>query len=162
MREKPNPDEVKAAGKAASVDARESGRGGRPVRYEGCSPDLGKGEIVDIAPKLADHAVVTDTGAFAQFLGAYKDQDTFTQEEIDAIYKDTIAHGVNDHHPIDAFFASKGLRPEKCSTRMAVDYKDAILALIQKYGIQKVITHYDSDLDAVASSYVVKSLIDHG
>lgn len=142
-------------------DAREKGK---PVSYEGCAAVLGKGQKVPAEERLAEGVLTSDTGAFSGFLEAYADKKEFTPAELDALYEESIGNGIIDHHSIDAFLAEpeRGIRPERCATRMAADYAPAILRLIQEKGIKKVETHYDSDLDAASSAYLIKSLIDNG
>lgn len=113
------------------------------------------------AQKLKEHTLVTDTGANTEYLEKYQDQE-LSPEVIDEIYRETIKQGVIDHHSVDAFLASRGQRSEKCATQMVLDYADTVKEAIVNNGIKKVETHYDSDLDAVASAYLTKSLIDQG
>lgn len=134
------------------------------VKYEGCNatiPKGAKGEVVDA--KLADHTMVCDTGRRDDVLEQF---DSLSPEEIreriDDIYKATIAIGVVDHHAIDAFLLKKKIEPEKCATQMVADYPEAVLEAIQKHGFKKVDTHVDSDMDAITSSYLIKSLMDNG
>lgn len=143
-------------------DARETGKTWRPVEYEGCSASAAKGAEVDRAALLASKALIVDTGAYASFLEAYKDKETFTEEEIDALYRETIAAGIVDHHSIDQFLASKGIHPEKCASKIVADYPDAVKQLIDDHKIESVRTHWDSDEDAIVSSYLVKALIQNG
>jgi hypothetical protein len=134
----------------------------KPIGYEGCLPDTPKGAVVDLEQLRAQKAVVVDTGAFASFLEDHKEQETFSEEEIDGLYRETIAAGAIDHHSIDQFLGARGLHPEKCSTQMVVDYSEAVVDLLSSHEIQVVHTHYDSDLDAVASSYLVRALVQNG
>jgi len=140
----------------------ESVRGDQLVSYDGCRADLPKGGIVDAAKMLEQKTLVTDTGAFAKFLEKYEGQEELDQEAVDAIYRESIGQGVVDHHSIDQFLASRGVKAEKCATQMVVDYQGAVSEAIRKNGIEKVSTHVDSDMDAICSSYLVKSLIDRG
>mgnify|MGYP003972282063 FL=1 len=133
-----------------------------PIKYEGCLPSLPKGAKVDVAEKLTQGSLVTDTGSFSDFLEVHKDKTDFTQEDIDQIYKESILAGAIDHHSIDTFFSAKGVDVKKCSTKMVFDYSDEVTQLIKEKGITKVETHFDSDLDAIASSYLVRSLIENG
>lgn len=90
--------------------------------------------------------------------------ETILQEieaHIDEIYQASIMDGIVDHHSVDMFLAAKGVHIEKCATQMAYDYSDTVLAAIDKHNIEKVDSHYDSDLDAIASSFLVKSLLEH-
>lgn len=134
----------------------------KPVSYEGCAATLGKGQAINAEARLQAGVLTSDTGAFTSFLGAHSGQKEFTPAELNALYEESIEHGVIDHHSIDMFLAARGLRSEKCATRMAVDHAPAILKLIKEKGIKQVETHYDSDLDAVSSAYLIKSLIDNG
>ncbi len=140
---------------------REQARGDQAVAYEGCAADLKKGTPVDAAKMLEQKTLVTDTGVFQSFLEKYKD-DELTPEKIDSIYRETIAQGVIDHHSIDQFLAGRGVRQEKCATKMAADYQGDILRVVKEKGIARVSTHADSDMDAICSSWLVKSLIDRG
>ncbi len=132
------------------------------VKYEGCLPSLPKGAKINLEEKLAQGSLVTDTGVFTEFLEKYKDKTEFSQEDIDNIYKESILAGAIDHHSIDTFFSAKGVDSKKCSTQMVFDYPEAVLQLIREKGITKVETHFDSDLDAIASSYLTRSLIENG
>jgi len=142
--------------------AREDARGDRPVSYEGCQADLPKGGIVDAVKMLEQKTLVTDTGAFAKFLERHDPSELQDRAAVDAIYRESIAAGVIDHHSIDQFLASGGVKSEKCATQMVVDYQDAVLETIKKNAVEKVSTHEDSDMDAICSSWLTKSLIDRG
>lgn len=132
------------------------------VSIGGCSANLPKGATVNLEQKLSQGIVVADTGAFAAFLEKYNGQNEFSQEDIDNIYKESILSGAIDHHSIDSFLSGRGAGTEKCATKMVVDYKEAVLQLIREKGIKGVETHFDSDMDAIASSYLIKSLIESG
>jgi hypothetical protein len=135
---------------------------GMMVKYQGISPNLPKGAKVNPEEKLEAGILVTDTGVHTECLEAFKDKDSFTPEEIDEIYEATIRAGVIDHHVIDSFFSAKGVDSKKCATQMVFDYKEAVLAMVKEKGITNVETHFDSDMDAIGSSYMVRSLIDNG
>ncbi|MFC1787865.1 hypothetical protein ACFLZY_01450 [Patescibacteria group bacterium] len=141
-----------------AVEAKKS----NAISYEGCAAALGKGEAVDPKAKLEQNTAVTDTGAYADFLTPYQEQSEFTPDQIDQIYQETITSGIIDHHSIDSFFASKGIKSEKCATQMVADYPEAVLELIKVNGVKQVETHFDSDMDAICSAYLTKSLIDNG
>lgn len=145
-----------------SARAREREKAGSDVSYEGVVAGLGKGMGVDPAEKLAAGVLVTDTGAYADCLKPFEDKKEFGPGDLDGLYRATIRDGVIDHHSVDMFLAGKGVRNEKCATQMVADYPDVVLEVIEDKGIEKVETHYDSDLDAVASAYLTKSLIDRG
>jgi hypothetical protein len=142
-------------------EQKETARGDRPVTYEGCRADLPKGGIVDAAKALAERTLVTDTGAFAKFLEKYEDKE-LNGDTVDGIYRESISSGVIDHHSIDQFLASRGVKSEKCATKMVVDYAPTVAEAVRANGIDKLSTHVDSDMDAICSSYLVKSLIDNG
>jgi hypothetical protein len=141
---------------------REGARGDQPVSYDGCRADLPKGGIVDAAKMLEQKTLVTDTGAFAKFLEKYEEEGYLDEATVDGIYRESIGQGVIDHHSIDQFLASRGVKSEKCATQMVVDYEDAVSDAVKKNSIDKVSTHVDSDMDAICSSYLVKSIIDRG
>jgi len=81
---------------------------------------------------------------------------------VDEIYKKTIEVGIVDHHSIDTFMAARGIKAERCSTKMVADFPEAVLRTIKENAIDKVQTHFQSDLDAVVSAYFVKHLIENG
>lgn len=140
---------------------REDSRGDLPVSYDGCRSDIPKGGTVDAAKMLEAKTLVTDTGAFQKFLEKHE-ADELDQAAVDAIYRESIAAGVIDHHSIDQFLAGRGVKSEKCATQMVVDYQDAVLETIKKNGIEKVSTHLESDMDAICSSWLTKALIERG
>lgn len=84
-----------------------------------------------------------------------------TQEEIDAIYRETIRNGVVDHHTIDA---TTDIPPEKrrCTTAMLADFPEEVLAMMRERGTDRVTSHFDSDLDSLCATYLAKSLLEHG
>ncbi len=143
------------------VADREQARGDQPVSYEGCSADLKKGMPVDPAKMLEQKTLVTDTGAFQSYLEKYRGAE-LTPGKVDEIYRETISRGIVDHHSVDQFLAAGGVRSEKCATKMVVDYQADVLKTIRDNGIDKVNTHGDSDMDAICSSWLTKSLIDRG
>ncbi len=146
--------------KNLQVESRETNKDA--INYDGCSANLPKGATVDLEQKLSQGIVVADTGAFAAFLEKYDGQNEFSQEDVDNIYIKSILSGAIDHHSIDSFLSEKGTETEKCATKMVVDYKEAVLQLIKEKKIKGVETHFDSDMDAIASSYLIKSLIESG
>lgn len=123
---------------------------------------LGMGEVVYPKKYLAKKTVVTDTGVFAPFLDKYKRKKSFSKKEINDLYRKSIQLGIIDHHSIDSFLARREIRPEKCATQIAFDYSNDILRLIKKEKIRKTVTHKKPDFDAIASSYLVQSLIQNG
>jgi len=141
---------------------REKARGDQTVTYDGCSADLPKGGSVDPAKMLEAKTLVTDTGAFAKFLEKYKDQPELDETAVKTVYEESIRLGIVDHHSIDQFLASRGVKSEKCATKMVVDHETVVLETVKKNGIERVNTHADSDMDAICSSYLVRSLIEHG
>ena len=135
----------------------------RQISYEGCAADIPRGKTIkDIEAKVASGTLVTDSGGYTAFLEAFRDKEPLTDEDIDAMYRATIAAGIIDHHSVDIFLQSKGMRSEKCATQMVADYPDEVLAMIKEKGITAVDTHQDSDGDAICSAFLAKSLIEHG
>ncbi len=132
----------------------------KPVDYENCSPSLPKGIKINPEQKLANQTLVVDTGANADFLQSFQHMETFSPSEVDHIVRKSIQAGLVDHHSLDSFFSAKGVDFKKCSTQMVNDYPEDVLQLIETHNISKVETHFDSDVDAIGSSYLIKSLIE--
>ncbi len=84
-----------------------------------------------------------------------------TQEEIDAVYRETIRNGVIDHHSIDAT-VDIPTEKRRCTTAMLADFPEDILAMMKERGTDRVTSHFDSDLDSLCATYLAKSLLQHG
>ena len=150
----------------AQQEQQEIYQGEEAVSYEGCGAFMPKGANSDfagtpVAEKVKQGTLVLDTGAHADFLAKYSDKEELNAGDIDQIYKDTIMAGVVDHHAIDSFLSDKGIRNEKCATAMVADFPETVLESIKEHNIKQVDTHADSDLDAICSAYLAKSLVDH-
>ena len=110
--------------------------------FEKCQPMLDSGRHYE--PGMGE--LILDTG-------------DFEVKNFENPYEETIAAGVIDHHRIDNLLKScKDFKP-KCSTQIVVDFKDQVLKMIEARRVSKTFSHSDADLDAIASSYLVQSLI---
>lgn len=133
------------------------------VIYQNSLPVLDKGMEVNLEEKLRNNTFVTDTGSNNSFLEKYRMmKEDEIMKNIDNIYQDGIKTGAIDHHMIDNFFAEHNITINKCSSKIILNYKDAVLKVIKKYKIKNVETHKDSDADAIVSSYLLQSLIQKG
>ena len=133
------------------------------VVYQNSFPILEKGALVNLEEKFKNHILLADTGGDAVFLEKYSMmKQGKIMKNIDDIYMDAIKTGAIDHHAIDSFFAEHNIVIKKCSSKMVFDYKETILRGIKKYKIKNVETHKESDFDAIVSSYLLQSLIQHG
>lgn len=129
------------------------------ITYDGCQANLPKGMVINPEEFLAKKTLVSDTGAYQNFLEKYSDKENLSEAEIDQIYKETISQGIIDHHSIDSFLAGKNIRIEKCSAQIVADYPKEVFEIIKNKGIEQIATHFGSDMDAIVSVYFVKSLM---
>jgi hypothetical protein len=124
-----------------------------PVSSEGVTARLKKGES---ARQLEQTTLVLDTGQ--PDLPAAHQRAPASQEALDAIYRETIAKGIIDHHSIDASVAvTTGLR-RHCTTAMIALAPELVLDQIRAREIKEITSHQDSDLDSVSSSYLAQHL----
>lgn len=128
------------------------------VSPEHCSAKLAKGAS---AEKIPPHILVMDTGQ--PWVPEPEKREPKTQEEMDALYRETIKRGIIDHHGIDSAVLSlpEGVE-RKCATKMIADFAPEVLAVIKKRDVSSVTAHHDSDLDSIASTYLAKALVQSG
>lgn len=125
------------------------------VSSENCSALLDKAQT---AKGIPSHILVMDTGL--PWVPEPEQRHPKTQEELDALYRETIQRGVIDHHGIDTTVLDlpKGV-VRRCATKMVADFAPEILAQIEARAISGVTAHFDSDLDSIASTYLAKALV---
>lgn len=125
------------------------------ISSEHCTAKLGKGESVE---KMPSHVLVMDTGL--PWMPAFEQRHPKTQEELDALYRETIKRGIIDHHGIDTAVLDlpKGVT-RRCATKMVADFAPEVLEQINERDIREVTGHYDSDLDAISSTYLAQALV---
>lgn len=128
------------------------------VSAEHCSAKLTKGAS---AEKIPSHMLVMDTGQ--PWVPETDKREPKTQEELDALYRETIGRGIIDHHGIDSAVLNLPQGVErKCATKMVADFAPEVLAVIKKRNVSSVTAHIDSDLDSIASTYLAKALVQSG
>jgi len=125
------------------------------VSSEHCSAKLAKGAS---AKEIPSHILVMDTGQ--PWVPEPEKREPKNQEELDALYRETIQRGIIDHHGIDATVLNlpEGVE-RKCATKMVADFAPEVLAVIKERDVSAVTAHHDSDLDSIASTYLAKSLV---
>lgn len=128
------------------------------VSAEHCSAKLAKGAS---AEKIPPHMLVMDTGQ--PWVPEAEQREPKTQEELDALYRETIKRGIIDHHGIDSAVLNlpEGVE-RKCATKMVADFAPEVLAVIKSRDVSSVTAHFDSDLDSIASTYLAKALVQSG
>ncbi len=125
------------------------------VKSEGCSARLGKGQSAKDVPS---HILVMDTGQ--PWTPEPEKRHPKTQAELDALYRETISHGIIDHHGIDVTVLDLPAGVErKCATKMIADFPTEVLEQIRKRSISSITAHFDSDFDSICSTYLAKALV---
>lgn len=120
------------------------------------APVLGKGQS---AEKLPRNVLALDTGTPIPPSEDLRHPES--QERIDAVYRETIRRGIIDHHAIDATTDIPADK-RRCTTTMIADFPDDVLAMMRERGVDRVTSHFESDLDSLCASYLAKSLLEHG
>ena len=128
------------------------------ISSDRCFSKIGKGQD---AKDLPLHMLVMDTGQ--PWMPPEERRHPKTPEEVDELYRETIRQGMIDHHSFDA--AVREL-PEgatrRCATKMVADFPEDVLEQMQKRSVTEIVTHVDSDLDAISSTYLAKALLQSG
>ncbi len=122
---------------------------------EHCHALMTKGGSAD---KLPPDMLAVDTGQ--PKLPAAELRNPSSQEEVDALYRQTIRDGIVDHHGIDASVTMPAGVDRRCAAKMVADFPDEVVALIKRRDIRSVSGHMDSDLDSITATYFSKILVD--
>lgn len=127
------------------------------VSADRCSATIPKGGS---AEKTPSHVMVMDTGQ--PWVPEMEKREPKTPEEADELYRETIRRGIIDHHGIDAVVKMPEGALRRCATKMVADFSAEVLKVIKQRDVSSVTAHLDSDLDSIASTYLVKALIQSG
>ncbi len=127
------------------------------VKAERCSATIPKGGS---AEKTPSHVLVMDVGQ--PWVPEQDQREPKTQEEVNALYRETIKRGIIDHHSIDAAVKMPEGAARRCATKMVADFAPEVLMVIKSRDVSSVTSHFDSDLDSIASTYLAKALVQGG
>jgi hypothetical protein len=108
------------------------------------------------AASLPSTILVLDTGQ--PELPAAHQRNPRSQEELDNLYRETIARGIIDHHGIDSSVVLPPDLVRRSSTGMVALAPELVLGEIDRRGVNVITAHKDSDLDSLAACYLAQSL----